>query len=99
MLDGEFKYVRHNDVPTYEERGWKATSALEGTHHGEYSVLMVKDDKPPVIPQIVEVCPGVVELVISATHASQRYLLSPAALQNLMASGLKVLTDISARQG
>jgi len=35
-----FRYVRHADVPRFTAEGWQATSALDGTHHGEYSVLM-----------------------------------------------------------
>ena len=35
-----FRYVRHADVPIFTAEGWQATPALEGTHHGEYSVLM-----------------------------------------------------------
>jgi hypothetical protein len=35
-----FRYVRHVDVPRFTVEGWQATPALEGTHHGEYSVLM-----------------------------------------------------------
>jgi hypothetical protein len=35
-----FRYVRHADVAQFESEGWLATPALEGTHHGEYSVLM-----------------------------------------------------------
>ena len=35
-----FRYVRHADVPRFAAEGWQATPALDGTHHGEYSVLM-----------------------------------------------------------
>jgi hypothetical protein len=35
-----FRYVRHADVPRFTVEGWQATPALDGTHHGEYSVLM-----------------------------------------------------------
>ena len=35
-----FRYVLHADVPRFVEEGWQATPALDGTHHGEYSVLM-----------------------------------------------------------
>jgi hypothetical protein len=35
-----FRYVCHADVPRFVAEGWQATPALEGTHHGEYSVLM-----------------------------------------------------------
>jgi len=35
-----FRYVLHADVPRFLEQGWQATPALQGTHHGEYSVLM-----------------------------------------------------------
>jgi hypothetical protein len=35
-----FRYVPHVDVPKFQAKGWQATPALDGTHHGEYSVLM-----------------------------------------------------------
>jgi hypothetical protein len=35
-----FRYVRHADVAQFEAEGWEPLPALEGTHHGEYSVLM-----------------------------------------------------------
>ena len=34
-----FRYVRHVDVPRYTAEGWELLPALDGTHHGEYSVL------------------------------------------------------------
>jgi len=36
----EFRYVRHADAPRFAAEGWQAMPALDGTHHGEYSVLM-----------------------------------------------------------
>jgi hypothetical protein len=36
----EFRYVLHADVPRFEAEGWESLPALEGTHHGEYSMLM-----------------------------------------------------------
>ena len=35
-----FRYVRHADVPRFAAEGWEPLPALDGTHHGEYSVLM-----------------------------------------------------------
>ena len=35
-----FRYVLHADVPRFTAEGWEPLSALDGTHHGEYSVLM-----------------------------------------------------------
>ena len=35
-----FRYVRHADVPKFTAEGWELLPALDGTHHGEYSVLM-----------------------------------------------------------
>lgn len=35
-----YRYVIHERVPDYLLCGWLATPALEGTHHGFYSVLM-----------------------------------------------------------
>jgi hypothetical protein len=35
-----FRYVRHADVPKFAAEGWEQLPALDGTHHGEYSVLM-----------------------------------------------------------
>ena len=39
-LGEEFRYVRHADVPRFAAEGWEPLPALDGTHHGEYSVLM-----------------------------------------------------------
>jgi len=35
-----FRYVPHADVPRFAAAGWELLPALDGTHHGEYSVLM-----------------------------------------------------------
>jgi hypothetical protein len=35
-----FRYVRHADVQKFTAEGWELLPALDGTHHGEYSVLM-----------------------------------------------------------
>jgi hypothetical protein len=35
-----FRYVRHAEVPRFAAEGWEVLPALDGTHHGEYSVLM-----------------------------------------------------------
>lgn len=35
-----FRYVRHIDVQRFAAQGWERLPALDGTHHGEYSVLM-----------------------------------------------------------
>ena len=36
----EFRYVLHADIPRFTAEGWEPLPALDGTHHGEYSVLM-----------------------------------------------------------
>lgn len=36
----EFRYVLHTDVARFKAEGWELLSALDGTHHGEYSALM-----------------------------------------------------------
>ena len=35
-----FRFVRHADVLAYLKCGWVVRPALNGTHHGEWSVLM-----------------------------------------------------------
>lgn len=35
-----FRYVPHAQVADYTARGWTATYALDGTSHGQWSVLM-----------------------------------------------------------
>jgi hypothetical protein len=35
-----FRYVPHADVARFEAEGWELLPALNGTHHGEHSVLM-----------------------------------------------------------
>jgi hypothetical protein len=36
----EFRYVLRADVARFAAEGWEPLPALDGTHHGEYSVLM-----------------------------------------------------------
>jgi len=38
--ESKFRYVLHADVPRFAAEGWELLPALDGTHHGEYSVLM-----------------------------------------------------------
>ena len=38
--DIELRYVPHASVEQFAAAGWTATAGLEGTHHGEYAVLM-----------------------------------------------------------
>jgi hypothetical protein len=35
-----YRYVLHRHVAAMLSRGWIATSALDGTHHGRHAVLM-----------------------------------------------------------
>lgn len=35
-----FKFVGHGDVEAWKDVGWVCERSLEGTHHGQYSVLM-----------------------------------------------------------
>ena len=35
-----FRYVRHAEVQRFTAEGWELLPSLDGTHHGEYSVLM-----------------------------------------------------------
>jgi hypothetical protein len=35
-----FRYVPHADVQRFKAEGWEVLPALDGTHHGDYSVLM-----------------------------------------------------------
>lgn len=41
-----FKYVKWPDLAEAIRAGWIPTSALEGTHHGVWSVLCKKDEQP-----------------------------------------------------
>jgi hypothetical protein len=40
-----FRYVPHADVPIFAADGWELLPALDGTHHGEYSVLMRRRER------------------------------------------------------
>lgn len=42
----DFKYVRHEELHPAIQQGWVPTPALEGTHHGYYSVLAIFDAGP-----------------------------------------------------
>jgi len=39
MRERWFKYVRHEDVPTWEAKGWVIVDPSPG-HHGYYSCIM-----------------------------------------------------------
>ena len=39
-LSEVFRYVRHAEVPRFSAEGWELLPTLDGTHHGEYAVLM-----------------------------------------------------------
>lgn len=38
--DRLFRYIRRRRVPAFIASGWIAHPALNGTHHGDWSVLM-----------------------------------------------------------
>jgi hypothetical protein len=40
-----FRYALHADVPRFVAEGWEEMPALDGTHHGEYSVLMRRRER------------------------------------------------------
>jgi hypothetical protein len=52
--EGEFRYVRHADVPRYMAKGWELLHALDGTHHGEYAALMRRslEQKDPELARL-----------------------------------------------
>jgi hypothetical protein len=39
-FDGWYKYVRVEDVPEWEEKGWEVDAPARGCHHDAYSVVM-----------------------------------------------------------
>lgn len=41
MIDGIYHFVRHHEVEAFERLGWQRHDALDGTHHGVWSCLMV----------------------------------------------------------
>lgn len=43
------RYVPHGQLVLFLARGWRISNDLAGTHHGEYSVLMVwpHESEPP----------------------------------------------------
>jgi hypothetical protein len=63
-----YRYVLHAEVPIFTAEGWELLPALDGTHHGEYSVLMrrveqgesamSKTDKPKTPPPSDPVAPA-----------------------------------------
>lgn len=38
-MTGIYRYVRHSEVEDFIRLGWLPTNALEGTSHGQWSVL------------------------------------------------------------
>jgi hypothetical protein len=52
MIISHYYYVRLSDVPRWIEAGWEETHSLKGTHHGDYSELMLwPHEGEPVIPK------------------------------------------------
>lgn len=46
------KYVRLYDVDRWKAAGWEETDALKGTHHGDYSEVMIwPGEGEPVYPE------------------------------------------------
>lgn len=43
-------YVRHHEVPEFEALGWEDLKCLQGTHHGDFSTVMIwyQNDDPPM---------------------------------------------------
>lgn len=39
-----YRYVPHELVEQYENKGWVVSSRMEGSHHAQYSVIMEKPD-------------------------------------------------------
>jgi hypothetical protein len=39
-VTGIFRYVKHRDAEAYCRLGWLPTDSLDGSYHGEFSVLM-----------------------------------------------------------
>jgi hypothetical protein len=48
-LDGWYKYVRGEDIPEWEDKGWEASDATTACHHNAYSIIMkwTGDGDPP----------------------------------------------------
>ena len=92
--DTEFRYVRHEAVEQFTAEGWELLPALDGTHHGEYSVLMrrveqgesamSKTEKPKAPPPSDPVAPAPDTYVAGNTLV--RYVRQEAVAQ-LVAEG------------
>lgn len=39
-----YRYVPHELVNQYKDKGWVVSSRMEGSHHAQYSVIMEKPD-------------------------------------------------------
>ena len=54
-FDGTYHYVPNGFVYLWEEAGWKALPALDGTGHGLYSTLMKWEGQGEAIRPTIEV--------------------------------------------
>ena len=51
-----FRFVRHADVQSFVDLGWRTHTGLDDTHHGRWSKLIEwPHDEPPREPEIKEV--------------------------------------------
>lgn len=39
-----YRYVPHESVEEYKQKGWTVASYMYGSHHAQYSVIMEKPD-------------------------------------------------------
>ena len=103
MFDGDFRYIVHDKVEEWKAKGWTVTDALEGTHHGHYSVLMlapVEAVTPPPVVYIVEPEPGVAELIVGeGDHSCKRYRLTSGQLRNLALDAVRIGWPSSLAEG
>ena len=47
MSETVYRYIRHHEVEKWEAVGWEHADPLDGTPHGEWSVLMYWPHKRP----------------------------------------------------
>lgn len=53
MTERMFKFVPNSQVRDYARLGWRASDALNDTHHGEWSTLMEwMGEGEPVMPVV-----------------------------------------------
>ena len=88
MSEQVFQFVRHEEVPAYEAKGWVRLPALDDTPHGQWSSLMQapRESSDRLVYLRGNPAEGVAELVVApGDHTCVVYPLTLTQVRRLSA--------------